>query len=309
VQPLFHRVLVTGANGLVGQAVVRRLQEMPEVDLLATSREAMPRYAGGSGGYAPLDVTDADAVRRHFLDFAPATVVHCAAMSKVGACMENREACWEANVDATALLARVCRAHGARLLLVSTDFIFDGGDGPYDERARPNPINFYGRSKLAAENAVRMAGLRRWTIIRTTLGFGVGDNLRRGNFGLWLVNQLLAGRQTPVTTDQIRTPIYVPDLADGIARAVMLGKNGIYHVAGRELISVWDLARKMADQLDLDRDLLVPVTTDELHPGAPRPLRAGLLILKAETELGFRPRPLEEAIRQFGNRLGLPVAT
>lgn len=307
LRPLFHRILLTGANGLVGQALVARLSEVPEVDLLATSREQTPRYTGGSGGYTPLDVTDAEAVRRVFVDFAPTAVIHCAALSKVDACADDREACWAVNVDATAHLARMCQVHGARFLLLSTDFVFDGEDGPYDERARPAPINFYGRSKLAAENAVRAAGLRRWTIVRTTVGFGAGENLRRGNLGLFLLQRLTEGREVSAPVDQIRTPIYVPDLADGIARTVLLGKNGVYHLAGREILPIWEFAQRMAQVLDLNPDLIVPTTSAELHPDAPRPLKAGLLILKAETELGFKPRPLDEALLHFGKQMGLPV--
>ena len=97
------------------------------------------------------------------------------------------------------------------------------------------------------------------------------------------------------------------DLAEGIARAVRMGKNGLYHLSGREIVSVFDFARRLAERFDLDPGLLVPTTTAKLHPDAPRPLRTGLLILKAETELGYRPRPLDDALDHFGQRLGLPV--
>jgi dTDP-4-dehydrorhamnose reductase len=309
VAPLYHRILITGANGLVGQALVDRLASVPEVDLLATSRETEPRYTPRDGGYVSLDVTDAEAVRRVFVDFAPTAVIHCAAMSKVGDCEADREACWQTNVHATDHLARSCRANGARMVLLSTDFIFDGAEGPYAEDARPGPVNFYGRSKMAAENAVRNAGLRRWTVIRTTLGFGAGENVRRGNFVSWLVARLAAGETTAIPEDQVRTPTYVPDLADGIARATLLNKSGVYHIAGRELMTVLEFARIVARHFDFDEDLLEPITTDVLHPDAPRPLRGGLLILKAESELGYRPRPLPLALDHFARRVGLSVAS
>lgn len=309
VPPLYQRILLTGANGLVGQALVERLSRVPEVDLLATGRDARPRYTTGSCGYTPLDITDAEAVRRLFVDFAPSAVINCAAITKVEAGEANRERCWEVNVDAVASLAKACKAQGARLVQCSTDFVFDGNDGPYDERARPNPINYYGRSKWASENAVRAAGLRRWTIVRTALGYGTGRDLSRSNFGLWLIERLQRGEVTEVCTDQVRTPTYIPDFADGIARAVRLNKTGLYHVAGREVISVFDFARQIAEHFDFDPDLIVPTTTAELHPDAPRPLRTGLLILKAETELGYKPRSIAQALDHFGRRLGLPVTT
>jgi dTDP-4-dehydrorhamnose reductase len=194
-------------------------------------------------------------------------------------------------------------------MLLSTDFVFDGTEGPYDENARPDPINYYGRSKLAAENAVRSAGLQRWSIIRTTLAYGAAENVRRGNFGTWLVDRLRAEQQASVPVDQFRTPTYAPDLADGIARAAILRKSGIYHIAGREILSVYEFARLMASQFGLDAELLEPVHSHDLHPEAPRPLRAGLLILRAESELGYRPRPLTAALADFGQKLGLPVTS
>jgi len=309
VPALFQRVLLTGANGLVGQALVERLSAIPEVDLLATSRDEEPRFAEGSCGYTPLDITDTEAARRLFVDFAPSVVINCAAIAKVEQGEGNKERCWETNVDAVAALGRLCKAQGARLVQLSTDFVFDGTDGPYDERARPNPINFYGRSKWASENAVRSARLRRWTIVRTALGFGTGNDLSRSNFGLWLTGRLQRGEVTEVCTDQIRTPTYVPDLADGIARAVRHEKNGVFHLSGREIVSVFDFAHRIAERFDLDASLLRPTTTAELHPDAPRPLRTGLLILKAETEIGYKPRSLDDALDHFGQRLGLPVTT
>lgn len=309
MRSLYHRILITGANGLVGQALVARLGARPDVDLLATGREHRPRFSHLAGGYTALDVTDPEAVRQLLTDFAPSAIIHCAAVSKVDECARARDACWQVNVEATAHLARQCRQAGIHLLLLSTDFVFDGADGPYAEDARPNPVNYYGRSKLAAENAVRAAGLQRWAIIRTTLAYGAAENVRRGNFGPWLVQRLRAEERTPVATDQIRTPTYVPDLADGIARAAVGRKCGVYHVAGREVLSVYEFATQIATQFGLDPGLLVPVRSDELHPDAPRPLRAGLLILRAESELGYRPRPLAEALADLGQKLGLPVTS
>lgn len=304
---MLHRILVTGANGLVGQALVRRLSALPEVDLLATSREDTPRFSARSGGYAPLDVTDADAVRRIFHDFAPSAVVHCAALSRVEDCETERSRCWTVNVEATERLASACRSAGARLVFVSTDFVFPGLAGPYAEDDRPEPVNFYGRSKLAAENAIRASGLARWSVARTSLVFGAGDDLRRTNFPLWLAARLKAGTPTSCPSDQMRSPTFDDDLADGLWRLVQRAKNGVYHLAGRERLGVLELARRVAERYGLDEDLLSATTTAALHPDAPRPTDGGLLTLRAETELGFRPTPLETALDLVAKRAGFPV--
>ena len=298
------RVLVTGANGLVGQAVVRRLGRWPGADLLATGRAARFAAPGLAGGYAPLDVRDAAAVERVFQDFAPAVVVHCAGTAQVEACEADREACWALNVDATASLAAACRRFGARLVLLSTDFVFSGAAGPYAETDRPDPTGTYGRTKLAAENALVASRLPAWAVVRTTLVYGApAGPAVRGDFVRWLVGELWAGREVRVASDQVRTPTVDDDLADGVARIVLGGKTGLFHVAGRELVTMLELAHETARVFGLDEALIVPATTAELHPGAPRPLRGGLLILRAESELGFRPRPLAEALAHLKERL------
>ena len=295
------RILVTGANGLVGQAVVRAAARWPGADVLATGRGAAVGHA--RGGYARLDVLDDDAVERMMQDFAPNAVVHAAGQALVEPCEADREACWALNVDAVARLAAACHRHGARLVVPSTDFVFSGEGGPYAEADRPEPVNAYGRSKLAAENA--LAGSRcEWAVARTTMVFGVPagpaprlDLVRR------VVRDLSAGHRLLVAEDQWRTPTYDDDLADGLLRIVRFRRNGVFHVAGREFVSVLDLARLTAEAFGLDASLLDPTTTAALHPGAPRPLRAGLLILRAETELGYRPRPLAVALRETRRRM------
>ncbi|MEL6611672.1 MAG: SDR family oxidoreductase [Bacteroidota bacterium] len=304
---LYHRVLVTGANGLVGQAVVRRFAAVPEIDVLATSREDHPRFQTANCGYVPLDLTDAQAIRDVFVDFAPRSVINCAALAKVEACDADREACWAVNVEAVETLASACRAHGTRLIQVSTDFVFDGETPPYAEDDYPAPINFYGRSKLAAENAVRGAGLHRWAVARTALVFGPGTDLRRRNLALWLCSALEAGETVRVVTDLIRTPTYVDDLADGLLRIEWRGKSGLYHLAGRETMTVFEFARRLAKHFGFDPDLVQPITAEELHPTHPRPPATPLLILRAETELGYKPRPLSAAFDHLGKQLGLPV--
>lgn len=306
---LYHRILITGANGLLGQELVSALSQYPEYDVLATGRDASPRFTGGSCGYAPLDVTREDDVQQLFDDFTPSVVINCAAMTQVDACETEREACWDVNAEAVAFLAKQCRLGGARLIQVSTDFVFDGDDGPYREADRPNPVNFYGKSKLAAENAVREAGLEKWAVARTVLVYGTGNELSRSNIVLWVLDSLSNDEPIRVVTDQWRTPTYAADLAAGIERMVRFGKTGLYHLSGRDFVSVYEFAQQIAHVFNLDTSLIHPITSDELDQTAPRPPRTGFIILKAETEFGFRPRSIPEALRHLGTRLGWTVTT
>lgn len=306
---LYNRVLITGANGLLGQALVARMSRFPEYDVLATGRDDAPRYEDGSCGYAPLDVTDEDAIRAIFQDFAPNVVINCAALTEVDRCEDERDACWDVNVRAVEHLAEQCKAIGARLIQVSTDFVFDGEDGPYREGDRPNPVNYYGRSKLAAENVARDAGMSKWAIVRTVLVYGTAHQMSRSNIALWLIEQLMNEEPVHIVTDQWRSPTYVEDLAIGIERLVHFEKTGVYHISGRELLSIYDFAHTIADVFGLDDSLIHPVTSDYFDTAADRPPRTGFIILKAATELDYKPRSLRDALAHLGNKLDLPVTS
>lgn len=306
---LYQRVLITGANGLLGQQLVAVMGRLPQYDVLATGRERTPRFRGGSCGYSRLDITSSDELRRTFVDFAPDVVINCAALTQVDDCEEDRSSCWSVNTDAVAELADLCRTHGTRLIQVSTDFVFSGEDGPYEEDARPDPVNYYGRSKLAAENHARAAGLERWAIARTVLVYGAGRDLSRSNIVLWLIDALSRGQTVTMVTDQFRTPTYAPDLADGIERIVRFGKSGVFHLSGREYMSIYELATRVAEFFGFDPDLVQPTDASAFSQPADRPPKTGFIILKAETELGFKPRSFEESLADLARELGYEVPT
>lgn len=299
---LFSRVLVTGANGLLGQALVRTLATAPEYDVLATARNKSLYVPDVSCGYTPLDITDAAAVRRVFEDFSPSAVVNCAAMTQVDACESDRDNCWRVNVDAVDNIARQCARVGARLVQVSTDFVFDGEAGPYRESDRPEPVNFYGKSKLASENVARNAGDERWAVARTVLVYGAETNLSRSNIMLWVVRELLADRPISVVTDQYRSPTYNVDLAAGIERILRKQAHGIYHLGGPELLSVFDFATRIASAFGLDESLISPTDATRFQQTARRPPRTGFDLAKAERDLDYHPRKIVDALRSILRR-------
>ena len=299
----FQRVLITGACGLLGQELVKLLSKNPSLDILATSRDEGPTYNGVSAGYTRMDITDFARVRQIFEDFAPHTVVNCAAMAQVDLCETERETCWSVNVEAVENLVRSCRTHASRLIQISTDFVFDGKEGPYREDARPNPVNFYGKSKLAAENAVRQLNLEKWAIVRTVLVYGTGEALKRSNIGMWILSELKEGNPIRVFSDQLRSPTYVADLARGVERVIRFGRSGVFHVSGRECMTIHDFAVAIAEEFELDRSLISPVTSADMNLVAPRPPKTGFIILKAETELGYRPQPLRAALQNLRDRI------
>jgi len=302
------RILITGANGLLGQTLVRRLSGSADHDVLATARDDAPRFDVPCT-YEPLDVTTPDQVQAVTDAYDPDVVVNCAAVSDISECDEDRNRAWAVNARAVRTLAKQCRSLDAHLVQVSSDFVFNGKRGPYDEQARPDPVNYYGRTKLAGENTLREFDFLDWTIVRTVLLYGTAKDLRRSNIVLWIIEQLSQGEEIHVVTDQRRTPTYVPDLADGIVRVVDREKTGIYHVSGREMVTIHELAQTVAEVFDFDTSLIDPVPSDYFDDAVERPPKTGFIILKAETELGYDPHSLEEGLRAVGQELGfLPTA-
>lgn len=304
----FSRILITGSCGLLGQELVALLSRIPNYDVLATGRGPAPAFGEASVGYASVDVTDIRRVKEVFEDFAPHVVINCAALTRVDACETERELCWQVNVEAVENLVRLCRNAGTRLVQISTDFVFDGLEGPYQEDARPKPVNFYGKSKLAAENAVRQLNPDKWAIARTVMVYGTGQALRHENIAIWMINRLSNGDEIRVYMDQYRSPTYVVDLAQGVERLVRYNRSGVYHLSGRECVSIHDFAVTLAREFEFDQKLIHPVTSQEMVRPAQRPLRTGFIILKAETELGFRPRTLRQSLRDLKARIDLSVS-
>ena len=207
------RILVTGSNGLLGQKLSELLENESTVTLIATAARpsALPIRRGV---FHLLDITDAETVDRIVDETKPDVIINTAAMTQVDQCESQREACWKANVSAVKNLVNACRRNGAHLIHVSTDFIFDGTKEMLDENATPNPVNYYGESKLAGEKAILASDIS-WAILRTVLVFGVTRDMSRSNIVLWVKKSLEQGKTIQVVNDQWRTPTLAEDLAVG----------------------------------------------------------------------------------------------
>ena len=210
------RVLVIGGSGFIGRYLVRRLQETPGHDVFGTFRSRPPGTEGGS--WSRVELTDAAELERVFSLSSPDVVVHLAAMADVGACEREPERATAVNVAATSAIAGLCQQYEARLVFVSTEYVFDGRRGFYREDEDANPTTVYGKTKWEAEREVaRLAP--RWSIARTSIVYGWPLQAHR-NFGPWLVERLRSGQPYYAPTDVLRTPVYVEHLVDGVARLV-----------------------------------------------------------------------------------------
>jgi dTDP-4-dehydrorhamnose reductase len=162
-------------------------------------------------------------------------------------------------------------------------------------------MSYYGRTKLASENVLRTSEIPH-TIIRTMILYGIGKQIK-DNFALWLVNNLKDNKQVRVVDDQIGNPTLVDDLAYAVLKVVEFEKNGLYHIAGNDLISRYDFALALAKKFKFDKNLIIPIKTAILKQPAPRPMKSGFIILKAETELSIKMSGVEQGLTIFQNQL------
>jgi dTDP-4-dehydrorhamnose reductase len=298
------KVLITGSNGLLGQKLVHLLSNTPSIHLIATSRGANRLAWSDSYSYRSLDITNAKAVVELLIKENPDVVIHTAAMTNVDQCEGEKEACWALNVTATGYLIEACRQIGCFFLHLSTDFIFDGKNGPYTEEAEPNPISFYGWSKFAAERLFKNSGLQ-WAIARTVLVYGIAHDMSRSNIILWVKKSLEEGKAIKVVTDQWRTPTLAEDLATGCLLIAQQEAEGIFNLSGKDFLTPYEMAIKTADYFQLDKSLISPVDANTFSQPALRPPRTGFILDKPRNVLGYDPHTFEEGIRILARQMNV----
>ncbi|HMS34279.1 MAG TPA: SDR family oxidoreductase [Ignavibacteria bacterium] len=295
------KILLTGSNGLLGQAITSIFSRESDIELIQTSAEEKS-YLDYGYTYKTLDITQKDDVKKNVEFYEPDVIINCAAFTNVDKCETERELTWKINVDGVKNLIIAARRSQSKIVHFSSDYVFDGKNGPYIESSVPNPISFYGREKLASENSLITSDIR-FTIIRTLVLFGIGNNVKP-NFALWMLEELRNNRPVNIVTDQISNVTMIDDLAFGTLKIVEKDCTGIYNIAGSDILSRYDFAMKMCEVFKLNKSLVMPITTAMLNQPAPRPLKSGLITLKMESELGFRTMDSLESLRLLKVQLG-----
>ncbi len=294
------RILVVGANGMLGQRAIKFFAGQENVQLLGCSIE--PEAVFNNIDYVCCDLAKRESIKKIVYDFCPDVIINAAAYTNVDKSEIDRELAWKVNVKGVEYLSETCRVIDAHLIHISTDYIFDGTKGPYSETATPNPLGYYGRTKLASENALKISGSI-YTILRTNVLYGAADS--RPDFVRWVINSIRSKNKIRIVTDQINNPTFIDDLVQAISKVIEFGKQGIYNIGGKEFLSRYDFTLKIADYFDLDKNLITPIETSELNQPAPRPLKSGLIILKAETELSYQPHSILESLAVMKRELDL----
>lgn len=296
------RILLTGANGLLGQKVTEIFRhETPHTLVLTDLQEKASDPRGFE--YFPMDLTKKEDVKEAVKKYELDIIINCAAYTNVDGCEDDRETSWKANVDAVKNLIIAARSVNAKIIQISTDYIFDGKSGNYTEQSKPNPLSYYGKSKLAAENALVTSGIS-YAIVRTMIIYGTGKNLRL-NFATWLVDSLSRKQKVNIVDDQFGMPTMVDDIAWGLVKIVDLNKSGIYNISGSEYMNRHEFAVRLANIFGYDENLIMPIKTSDLNQAAQRPMNSSFVLLKAETDLGLKPMNVTDGLYLLKVQLGL----
>lgn len=288
------KIIVTGSNGFLGQHLSLFLAGKGfEVHALSRGESRLPLVKNIC--YQSVELTDVRKVAQIMDDLMPDAIVHTAALSKPDECNADPEKCLAYNVEATRYLANAAENINSHFIYMSTDFIF-GEDGPHSEDDEPGPLNFYGESKLRAEQLLQQSRLDH-CIVRPVFIYGKCLEGMRPSFLHWVKHNLEQDKTIKVVTDQQRTPTYVGDLCQWITQIMEQRTTGVYHLAGKNIVSPYEMALTVANTLGLNSMLIQPVTSDTFPEPVRRAKRSGLKINKAIRELGYAPVDFEEGVR------------
>ncbi|MBI5629542.1 MAG: SDR family oxidoreductase [Elusimicrobia bacterium] len=286
------RILVIGATGLVGQALLR-----------AWEKRAVPGAAGTSLAQSfenclPLDITDASSVERILAELRPDAVFLPAANPHVDYCESHPEETRRVNIDGSLNVLRCCRRHGCKMVFFSSDYVFDGLRGPYAEKDSVSPINEYGRQKAAVEEEMlKEAGGH--LVLRISAAYGW--HWLPKNFVLQIREKLGAGQSLPVAADIRSNPTYAENLAELAVDLVLKGESGLFHLVGSECLSRYDFAVAAARTFGLEAGLVRPVPSRSLSLAARRPPFSSLKTDKLQRALGVSPLGAGEGLRAMAS--------
>ncbi|PQJ79016.1 dTDP-4-dehydrorhamnose reductase [Polaribacter porphyrae] len=297
-----NKVVITGSNGLLGQSLVNLLlREKEKYQVFGFSR-GENRSGREDFSYISIDITNQEKLKKSIKEIQPNFIINTAAMTQVDDCENNKKACDILNIDVVKWLAEISDEINCYLIHLSTDFIFDGKKGYYKEEDEPNPLSYYGLSKLKSEQVLTNSNIN-YTILRTILVYGKVFDMSRSNIVLWVREMLSKGKEITIVDDQYRTPTYVEDLAMACKITMDKKATGIYHIASNKLLSVYKIAQQIADTFGLDKSLIKPISTVTLNQTAPRPTKTGFDLSKTNNELDFYPKSFKEDLQRFKEKL------
>lgn len=296
------KILITGANGLLGRKLVSLLSQQKDLSLVATAKGDCRFFLPSKIVYRSLDITNADACKNLINEFQPDALIHTAAMTQVDVCEDEREACDIINIKGVSNLIKAIGNRNTHFVHLSTDFIYEGNEEEYFEDSKVNPLNYYGRSKWKSEKLFEKVSFP-YSILRTVLVYGVVQDLSRTNIVLWAKAALEKGEKINVVDDQYRCPTLAEDLAYACLQVIQEKATGVYHVSGKDFLSILDIVFEIADYWGLDKSLINSVSSVSLNQKARRPLKTNLNISKAKQEFNYQPKSFLEGLKLLDEQI------
>ena len=293
-----------GGSGLLGFKVAE-----------LSVKEAFETYA--TYNLRPIELNECNSVRLDktvrddTLDLVkkvkPEVVIDTAAIHNVDYCETHHDEAWKVNVEGTRNVADACKEVGAKMILISTDYVFDGKKNFYTEQDVPNPLHFYAKTKLEGENLIKKAGID-YAIARPSVIYGWNPGELAGlksssgksmNFVIWVINKLKREEEISIVTDQYSSPTYADNLAEALLALSKSDKQGVYHTTGKTCTNRFNFTKKIAEVFELSGSLIRPVTSDVFKQVAERPKRCCLDVSKAERELAVTFLTVEEGLKKM----------
>lgn len=289
------KVLITGANGLLGQKLVELFLEQ-NVNFIASSVGENRNNDCPQENYFSMDITKNNEVNEVIEKSNPSHVIHTAAITNVDYCELNPNDCEKVNVKASKNLADICSKNNIHFQFVSTDFVFDGEKGNYSEEDAVNPVSVYGKSKADIEKYLIDGTNKNWSIVRTIIVYGKGNNLSRSNLIVWAKESLEKGDKIKVIDDQFRAPTYASDLALACYLIFQKHKKGIYNISGPLTYSIYEIVSLIGKHFGYSLENVERISSKTLNQPAKRPPKTGFDLTKSKKELGYTPKSLEETL-------------
>lgn len=289
------RILITGASGRIGRALLARVPRGVETEALLgplSPDVGIPWYR--------TDISERARTIMAVTCAHPDVLIHLAAMTDVDGCERDPDAAFRVNRDGAAHMAEACASCGAAMVFLSTDYVFDGRMGPYTESDLPNPVNVYGRSKLEGERAAADR-TDRLAVVRISVPFGRRITGSQHNFISRMDERLAAGEPVRAVTDQRTTPAWLDELTELLWEVALRDTRGVIHYGTSDRLSRYEMALELCRARGYDEGLVRPALTPDLGLPAPRPRESGFVAERAAAFLLRPPIPFGEAIRRtFG---------
>jgi len=290
-----RRVLIIGVSGLLGTKLYNITKEKYEVFGTYCSHELKGR------NFFHLDVTNRKEVFTILERVRPDGVFDLHSITDVDYCELHPEEAWTVNVDGTKNVAEACKTFGAKMVFISSDYVFDGKKSSYSEKDKPNPINFYGKTKAIAEKVIEFL-TPDFIIVRTAVLYGLGGYGKKP-FPLWVIENLKEEKKIKVVIDQFNNPTLADNLAEILLKLYEKDVFGLFHVVGKDNVSRYEFAMKIAEVFELNKNLIEPVTSPELRQAAVRPRKLELSTRKLQRVLGVTPVGIEEGLKILKKQL------